>query len=824
MLSISTVCGPITFRPLSLDTDIPRVHSWLTSPHAHFWGCQQCTVQEVHEEYRRIATSSDESAWILEHAGHPCALVEVYRPATTALGDIAQLRADSADIGLHILVSPPQDSPIPRFTSSVFSATVRWIFSTFAPARIVVEPDAANDKIIAKNMAAGFGDVPGCERTPLTMGGLSKQARIQTCTHSDFLNSALGSYSYAPPIERSTVSAAAHLHGPSMELAQRQLLAKAIREYVHERLLPAEALPAGSSHSHRCFWGSVEVRFDATEFALEHLSVAVETLHRPDGGDLSLPELIVEAAEDLCIDSDVLPTYLEEIEATIAARARKLTAPAPSTRELSGRDLPHSLTPEQQGEHLQRVEAAMSEGHPCFIANSGRGGMSEQDLTQWSPEAGQATPLVWLAAARRCCVTAGIASQAQNSADITSEQWRDVLGEELWARFHSAVRAAGEDPESYVPLPVHPWQWSNRFTTSFASDLASGRLIFVGESTDLYRPQQSLRTFFNISRPHTPYVKTAVAVRNMGFLRGLSSTYMETTPAINQWLSDLLSTEPEFAENNVVLLKESMTVGYTGSVYHRAQAVPGKQNSDHVKMSAALFRDSPIPFLTSDERAVTLASMLHRDSQGRSLVAEWIEESGGDGRTWLRRLLDVYLLPTIHALAAHGIVFMPHGENVILRLRHGLPSGAFFKDLGEEVAVVDRTQPVPEAFDRIVADHGEFDGPQRALSIHTDVVDGVLRHLAVLMHEGALLPQEQFWATVRECILTYEEAHPGTMDKLPLLSATFKHSCLNRLQLRNPLTMVDLGDQNASLIYAGSMPNPLASQQPLTAQPTGAAR
>ncbi|WP_461963435.1 hypothetical protein [Curtobacterium sp. 24E2] len=38
---------------------------------------------------------------------------------------------------------------------------------------------------------------------------------------------------------------------------------------------------------------------------------------------------------------------------------------------------------------------------------------------------------------------------------------------------------------------------------------------------------------------------------------------------------------------------------------------------------------------------------------------------------------------------------------------------------------------------------------------------------------------------------------------------TFEHSCLNRLQLRNTLSMVDLADQSSSLIRAGAMPNPI---------------
>ncbi len=44
----------------------------------------------------------------------------------------------------------------------------------------------------------------------------------------------------------------------------------------------------------------------------------------------------------------------------------------------------------------------------------------------------------------------------------------------------------------------------------------------------------------------------------------------------------------------------------------------------------------------------------------------------------------------------------------------------------------------------------------------------------------------------------------------PAARPEFRHSCLNRLQLRNTLQMVDLTDQAQSLIYAGTLANPVA--------------
>ena len=62
----------------------------------------------------------------------------------------------------------------------------------------------------------------------------------------------------------------------------------------------------------------------------------------------------------------------------------------------------------------------------------------------------------------------------------------------------------------------------------------------LGDGADSYQAQQSIRTFFNRSRPEKHYVKTAMSVLNMGFMRGLSAAYMEATPAINDWLADLI--------------------------------------------------------------------------------------------------------------------------------------------------------------------------------------------------------------------------------------------------------------------------------------------
>ncbi|WP_311201101.1 IucA/IucC family protein [Brachybacterium paraconglomeratum] len=319
------------------------------------------------------------------------------------------------------------------------------------------------------------------------------------------------------------------------------------------------------------------------------------------------------------------------------------------------------------------------------------------------------------------------------------------------------------------------------------------------------QPQQSLRTFFNRTREGAPYVKVALAIQNMGFLRGLSPHYMRDTPAINDWLAALVAGDAEFSDKGFRVLRERAAIGYTGDAYHRTRTT-----NPHRKMLAALWRENPVAQLAPGERAFTMAALLHRDHEGRSVAAAMQRASGLPPEPWLAGYLRAYLRPLVHLLLAHDVVVMPHGENLILRVREQQVIGAFYKDIGEEMAVVGR-RALPEGMERVRA---VVPGEEKALSIFTDVFDGVLRHLAGILDADGILPSDRFWGQVASVLDEYEADHPGLARGLAgdvdLRAGSFAHSCLNRLQLRNTLQMVDLGDQASSLLFAGRMGNPVA--------------
>lgn len=598
---------------------------------------------------------------------------------------------------------------------------------------------------------------------------------------------------------------AAHLRPETMAVAHRHLVAKALAEFSHERLLapvpdeaqagaapgrpvvPSSAPRPAPAAPYRVTLdgGRVVYRFRARRTALEHWAIDEASLTRDvDGAPAPLDalDLVLELQPLLGIPDALLAVYLEELSSTLASAAYKAHHGGPAVAELLGAD-------------LATVERAMTEGHPGFVANNGRIGFGVAEHAAYSPEAAAPVRLVWLAVRRA-------SSHLALGAGVDEDTfYRAELGDTTLDRFAAHLRTLGLDPAGYRYLPVHPWQWEHRVAITFAADVARRDLVLLGEGDDEYQAQQSIRTLLNRSRPDRDYVKVALAIQNMGFLRGLSPAYMRATPAINDWVAELVAGDPTLVEAGFRVLREHVSIGYTGDVYHRTA-----QPSAHRKMLAALWRESPVPRVEPGQHLATMASLLHRDAAGDAFVTALVRASGLGAHEWVRRYLHAYLRPLVHCLRAHDLAFMPHGENLILVLDGHAVAGAFMKDIGEEIAVLS-DRPLPDEVARVRA---VVDDEEKALAIFTDVFDGFLRHLAAILDTDGVLPEAELWALVGECVDRHAADHPDLTSGVDLRAPRFAHSCLNRLQLRNTLQMVDLTDQSGSLIYAGTLANPIA--------------
>ncbi|MGO2051587.1 GNAT family N-acetyltransferase [Glutamicibacter sp. 287] len=775
-----TTYDSFTFRSIQLPSDAKLLHSWIATEHARYWGMPTASLDEIETEYRGLLELPDYEVLLGELRGEPRFLVELYDPSTSSLaGKYPYVRGDR---GLHFLAPDPAGKGETGFTLHALGAAIRHAFAQPGIERVVVEPDVRNKAIQALNSRVGFQPL---KEVTLDEPQGPKAALLSICTREDF--------------ERTTgISAGAnHLSPARWERANRHVLAKALGEFSHERLL--EPLPLGKDR-YRVEKQGHRYVFTAQRYALNHWQISQSSVEHLvqgaegwDGSDVDVLDFVTLFATELTLSEAQLPTYLEELNSTLGSHCYKQAHALHDSTQLAE-------AAGSPAESFQRIESSMTEGHPCFVANNGRIGVGSLDYLRYAPETGSAIRLGWVAAH---------ISQASFDS-IDGLDYQSLLEQELDGEAkaqldrHLSRRLAGTglDPAQYIYLPVHPWQWENRLSTTFANDIARGQLIWLGYSADEYQAQQSIRTFFNVTSPSKHYVKTAMSILNMGFMRGLSADYMKVTPAINQWLYELFASDPVLASQPVALLREVAAVGYRNQQFEAATTPSAPQR----KMLAALWRESPIDMLGPGETLATMASLLHVDAHGKSYAAALIRRSGLEPKVWLNQYLEAYLAPLVHCLAAYDLVFMPHGENIILVLRDGAVQRVLLKDLGEEIAVLSDRVELPETIRRVRT------GGDPVLSIFTDVFDSFFRFLAPLLDAESLLPETEFWQVVTENLLNYREQHPDFADRfeaLGLFADSFPLSCLNRLQLRNNQQMLDLSDQSGGLLYAGDLDNPL---------------
>ncbi|PWC16117.1 IucA/IucC family protein [Brenneria corticis] len=591
-----------------------------------------------------------------------------------------------------------------------------------------------------------------------------------------------------------------HLTPDVWHKVNRHLVRKAISEYAHEQVFtPAEIDADGHAG-----WGVFELtadtisccyRFHARRLALRHWWIEPSSIVRILNGKSEQPldalTFINDFKHTLGIPADKLPIYLDEISSTLYGAAYKHSRPYLSSAELADAD-------------YQEFESAMIEGHPGFVANNGRLGFDAFDYHAYAPETGSRFAIVWLAVHKDQAHFAAIPGLDHDTL------LREELGEALLERYRRQLYEQGLDAGNYLFMPAHPWQWFNKLSIMFAADIANRRIVPLGNSEDLYVAQQSVRTYFNASQPDKCYVKTSLSVLNMGFMRGLSPYYMAGTPAINAYLDDLIASDPVLRAYGFTILREVASVGYRNHYYEAAL----ETDSPYKKMLSVLWRESPIGRLKPGERLMTMAALLHVDPQGNALIAELISRSGLSAQQWVEQYLRAFLHPLIHCFYAHFLTFMPHGENLILILDGYVPVRVIMKDIAEESAILDKDAQMPPGLERLAVDVPEN---YKILGIFIDVFDGVFRHLSQLLEENGCMDEHRFWRTVAQSVIDYQQAHPelqARFEQHDFFAPTFLHSCLNRLQLKNNLQMVDLANPAASLIMAEPLENPVAPFSP----------
>ncbi|MET8673823.1 IucA/IucC family siderophore biosynthesis protein [Streptomyces albidoflavus] len=606
-----------------------------------------------------------------------------------------------------------------------------------------------------------------------------------------------------PRPEGHALHAPPELTADAWRRAERRLLAKMLGEFAYEEIIEPHPLtppgPGGAAYALPLGGpGDAELRFRARRWAYGHWQVEAESVTLAEDGGEPGPfgdplDFLVRARPLLGLDGDTLGHVLRELTRTLAADTR-LDATALTAAELAGLD-------------YAALEGHQT-GHPWLVLNKGRIGFSAEDSARWAPEARRPARLPWIAVHTSLAAYRGIPGL---DADRLYEEELDEATRELFA---ATLRERGLDPDAYLCLPVHPWQWDDTVVPLFAPAVADGRVVPLTADPDERLPQQSIRTFLNLSHPHRRTVKLPLSILNTLVWRGLPTERTLAAPAVTHWVHRLRDQDPYLRDEcRVILLGEVASVTVLHPVYDRLPEVPYQ----YKELLGAIWREPLAGHLDPGERARTLASLIHTDRDGRAFTAELVARSGLAPRDWLRHLFAALLPPLLHFLHQYGTVFSPHGENAIVVFdEHDIPTRLAVKDFVDDVNISSEPLPehaeMPEAVREVLLTETPDFLPQ---FIHSGLFIGVFRYLAPLCATQLGVPETDFWQLVRAEIVRHQTRFPHLKERyelFDLFAPEIERLCLNR----NRLHLDGYRDRAARPHAAvhGKVPNPLHAEPP----------
>ncbi|MDQ0658406.1 IucA/IucC family siderophore biosynthesis protein [Paenibacillus sp. W2I17] len=473
-----------------------------------------------------------------------------------------------------------------------------------------------------------------------------------------------------------------------------------------------------------------------------------------------------------------------------------------------------SLNIPSEDRHYDALESHMTDGHLYHPSYKSRLGFSLKDNLAYGPEFNTEVALVWVAVKKefaQTAVSAGYSSEelvgqhltvedAQRFHQILQQQNRTDVGETANVYDTSAdqlessaeVRditiaqdslvgssvgskgskvdgklAFGTD-ESYVFIPVHPWQWEHQLESVYARQLMDGDIVYLGPSSSPYRAQQSIRSLSNRMNPEAPYIKLALSITNTSSTRILAQHTTQNAPLISDWLDNLVREDELLQRAQFAILKEIMGLSF------RYEQLPATQYGRAYGTLGAIWRENVSVHLKQGETAWPLNALMLVQPDGVPFIQDAVERHGVE--KWSEALVRTVTLPIIHLLYAHGIALESHAQNIILVLEDDLPKRIIIKDLHDGVRYVPDQLLHPERAPKLNPEpetHRKFN---RYSFIYAGDVSEVRDYtydafFFICMTDIALalekfgLSEEAFWQLCAGVIVDYQREHPEYTER-----------------------------------------------------------
>lgn len=168
----------VSFRPVSVERDLDRLHSWFTTDHvAEHWDLG-APLPAFHDALAERVEKPHSTSYVGRIDGVPMSYWERYWPSEGPLSDHYDAR--ETDQGIHVLVGP-EEYLGHGYATALFRGLMAHAFRHPETDRLVVEPDASNDAVLRVLEKVGFQ-----RQDTFYFPAEEKEAALLTCGRERF--------------------------------------------------------------------------------------------------------------------------------------------------------------------------------------------------------------------------------------------------------------------------------------------------------------------------------------------------------------------------------------------------------------------------------------------------------------------------------------------------------------------------------------------------------------------------------------------------------------------------------------------------------------
>ncbi|MFG1511567.1 GNAT family N-acetyltransferase [Halobacteriovorax sp. HFRX-2_2] len=286
-------------------------------------------------------------------------------------------------------------------------------------------------------------------------------------------------------------------------------------------------------------------------------------------------------------------------------------------------------------------------GHPFHPYPKCKKGMNEEDLFQYSPELSNGFKLTWIKCQKDMIQSNG------------------TLDDVVSALNKLAIFDLEEVDNSFVYIPMHPWQW--RRLSSFKERQDICKVIEVSSGKNNWFALSSLRSLYN---PDAPYlvkysmdVKLTNSIRHLQPEEAIRGMQMETVFK-NEGVSKFSDKFHILYEPFYVALR-----GEDGSpIIESTLQLRENFVSDNCLLLGTLAEENPF---TGKSHLLSLVEDNAQRACGNIFLAR---------KYWFEAFLENVVGEFITLSEDHGILLGAHMQNIILKMNDGLPVGTIYRD------------------------------------------------------------------------------------------------------------------------------------------------